>query len=234
MSGAAVTTDNLVLADWSQIQLNTVTGAFTESGLLQIATFQLGGSSLSNPAGFNVNPGYQLYFTFTASGTLGPCGLVICGAFSTLNYTFLGDQGGKATFSNAGVTTNGDTQITLASGTLLNPGIFSATNQALISNGVPSAQVLTTFVEDPAQLNFFVAPKNMTLDLNSAFTNNSNQVTQGPCSPPSATCTTYTITNGGGSASFLGTSVPEPMTISMFGFGLLMIGAGVARRRRAA
>src|SRR5215467_6214856 len=127
LAGATFTADNFTVTDWSTININTVTGAFTESGLLQIAAFQNLGSSIS-PAGFGAG-GYQLYFTFTASGTLaGLCPVSCIGPFSTLNFTFLGDKGGNATFSNAGVVTNGDTQVTLATGALLNPGVLSPTN----------------------------------------------------------------------------------------------------------
>jgi hypothetical protein len=229
LAGATFTADNFTVTDWSTININTVTGAFTEGGILQIAQFQNLGANIS-PGGFGAG-GYQLYFTFTASGTLaGACPISCIGPFSTLNVTLIGDKGGNATFSNAGVSNPLlDPQITLATGTLLNPGVLSPTNFAQLTLGIPTAQTLTTFVEDPAQTGFFIAP-GFALDLNGAFTNNQNQATLSNC--PGTTCV-VTITSGGGSGSFLGT-VPEPMTISMFGFGLLLLGAGAARRRRAA
>lgn len=43
LNGSTVTADNIVVSDYAHVQLNPVLGTFTESGLLSVQSFQLGG-----------------------------------------------------------------------------------------------------------------------------------------------------------------------------------------------
>src|SRR5215216_3718303 len=63
LTGASVTADNVLLSDFSAV---TFTGAttFSDTGLLSITGFQLGGS---NVVAGGLNSTYSLYFQFTGT-----------------------------------------------------------------------------------------------------------------------------------------------------------------------
>jgi hypothetical protein len=95
LTGDAVTADNILLSDFSNV---TFTGAttFTDTGFLSITGFQLGGS---NVAAGGLNSTYSLYFQFSATGHLttgttssDPRSEVTAGVFDTLTYTLIGSS----------------------------------------------------------------------------------------------------------------------------------------------
>src|SRR5262249_35089176 len=110
---------------------------------------------------------------------------------------------------------------TLATGTLAAGG----TNVAKIdSSGFPTASVDLTITPGADAGGFFVDPNAAGLalvHLESAFTNTLGQV--GSCG---VGC--ITINGGGGNIDM---TIPEPITLSLFGAGLA--GAGALRRRKA-
>ncbi len=110
-------------------------------------------------------------------------------------------------------------------------GPFSGSlNQAIISGGVPTANVDTLWT-DVFNGGFFLKPPfGVVLDLEQGFTNTPGVITKtGPgCSTTGTDCT-YEIHGGGGNGDFL--LVPEPASLAVFGVGLVAM--GLIRRRRA-
>jgi hypothetical protein len=224
--GSQFSANNLTIADYATI--NTANpSAVTESSILAITAFNAG----VNPAGFVGGGGggataanigatpYQLYFKINSTShlsQLAPGYLV--GAFDSLSYTLYGDVGGNCTFAPSGASCGTDNQLALLTGSLSNAGL----NQANIINGIPSANVDATVVNGPNGGGFFVSPADlMSLLFESSFTNTPGVVTQSG--------SVITINGGGGNVDMV--AIPEPLTLSLFGAGL--VGAAALRRRRS-
>ena len=219
----------MIVADYATITLPATFGnPINETSYLVVTGFNAG----VNPAGFvggsgggagAANPGgtpYQLYFAVNsvshATTPLGPNSFL--GVFDSLNYTFFGDVGGNCTFSPSGPSCGADQQLALATGTLSNQGL----NQANILSGIPSANADATIAAGANAGGFFVSPANLLSVLfEASFTNTPGVVTQNG--------NVITINGGGGNVDMVTSAVPEPMTLSLFGAGL--IGAGALRRR---
>lgn len=237
-TNGAFTSNNFFTSDYSHIVLGPNTGTandpifatVVENSILAINSFA--GVSPTGFVGTNLGPAapansYRLYFVVAATSHIsdvlpGPT-VGLLGAFDTVTYTLFGDKGGNCDFGvNAGGTTitgcGADTQIALASGSLSGPF-----NSATIFGGVPGAEVSTDINVAGTAGGFFVSPANFSsLLFDSAFTNNSLVVSFANGG------NTILVDGGGGNTSLL--AIPEPVTLSLFGAGLVGM-AGLRRRK---
>lgn len=243
-SGAGISTagpftaSNITVADFAKIDISNP-GVVVEDAILRVQSFNATTPGLVSGSGLiaGATP-YALYFVVHTTSHLTnvpfPGHTFLAGAFDSISYTLMGDMGGNCTFGasfGAGPTASCglDTQVALATGSLGN-----GTNQVSILDGIPSAAVDVTI--DSALPGFWLSPAILSnLLFVTDFTNNNLETTVGTganaglilvgaCVSPRQPCP------GGGSFDL--TSVPEPITVSLFGAGLA--GAAALRRRRKA
>jgi hypothetical protein len=227
-TGGAFTANNIFVSDYATLNVGNP-AAISEHSILAVNNFNSGVS----PAGFvngngqpsGANPGgtpYQLYFVIdSVSHVTTPIDANnFLGKFDSLSYTLYGDKGGNCMFSpsfTGAANCSGDQQFALATGGLSNNGL----NQANVLGGIPSANADATIITGPNAGGFFVSPADLTsLLFEAAFTNTPGVVTRSG--------NIITINGGGGNVDVV---VPEPLTLSLFGAGL--VGAAALRRRRS-
>lgn len=234
LTGAAVTADNILLSDFSNV---TFTGAttFSDRGFLSITGLQLGGSNVT--AG-GLNSTYSLWFAFNGTGHLttgtsstDPRTAVTAGVFDTLTYNLVGASG-NATFGFSGMTptvTPGGATQTLASGSLLNGNVVTTPANGGIAF-VPTAAGTVSFAIAAGKEGFF-SPNPFHDKAFFAFTNAVTTVepfgTGGPGSG-------FLTNNGGGNLNFVDSvlaPVPEPST-GIF-VATVLTGLGLLYRRRS-
>ena len=225
------TFDNILLNSYAAIDITGGGTTFSEQGFVSLAGFSNNNVFTQIPtAGF---PGgatpYSLYISFTATGTQS-AGIPSTGTFSTLTYSLLGAPG-VTVFADSNADgifeATGAVPITLATGSLSAPGSTSLTGTPP-GNLLPAANVLATFVPNPAFAGFFVNPNaSQILDLSAAFTNTGSVITNIPLG---GTNFRLSLNGGGGNATFSVSNVPEPDT-----YGMLLAGLGlfafIARRK---
>lgn len=227
MNGSSFTADNMLISDFSSVTFTDPTH-FTDTGLLEVTSFQLGGNTFT-PAGLNSSGGYSLWFAFSGTGhlTSGTASTIATspsnGTFDALTYTFNG-AAGPSTFSiGAGnvPTRSGPAAILLASGSLIAGGVGST--NAGGGNFVPTAAATVSFATAAGAAGFFSSPVPFYNVAFSAFTNTLSEVAFNGSG--------FTITQGGGSVNFA-SPVPEPETYALMLGGLGVLGF-LARRRRS-
>jgi len=227
-NAGAFTFDNVLINTYANIDITGGGTAFSEQGFARLTVFSNNGLPTAVPtAGLPGGTPYSLYISFTATGTQ-TAGIPSTGSFTSLNYSLLGAPG-ITTFAdsnNDGIfEVTGAPTITLATGSL----IGGNTSLTMGSAGLlPVAQILTTFIPNPAFAAFFVNPNaSQALDLTAAFTNTGTVITQFPLGGGNFR---LSLNGGGGNATLAVTSVPEPDT-----YGMLLAGLGlfvfIARRK---
>jgi len=229
-----VTATNIIVSDFANASITNASGAFQETGVLWVQSFQLDGGGTPAVGLDNGGGGtYQLFFTFSAAGTgsFGSGGS-FNGNVSSLNFSMEIDPTADDTISNRGgvgphtLTDPSANDIVLATGSLASGPTPSQVN---ITGGIPGASSTASFIPTAAGLadGFFVNPAAtayLALVIEDSFTNTAGQETV----TPGLTTTSIDIHGGGGNADF---TVPEPATMSIFGAGLVAL--GFAKRRQA-
>lgn len=251
LDGSSFTANDATGSNFSDIHINNTTGAFTESGFIELGKFFInpGSNAVNTPGnGTTTDPGhptgYNLYITYTAAGVVTPLGGGnFAGTYTSLNYDLKGDKEAKPTFTFAAEnwTATFVNPIELANGVLIPGGNNSA---AVLANDA-IANIQASFTEDNTNQAFFVAPiKSVTLNVFGALSNtnadpcnfdSSGNLLSQICisnSTTEANTTNVEISGGGASLDLTSpTPVPEPGTVGLFG-GFLVAGAFVRRQLR--
>jgi hypothetical protein len=229
---------------------------FSETGNFIIDGFT--GSS-ANGNGLNSASGYQLFGTFTSSGTgtltLGAGGGFTGTALTGFTVTLLGQTGNTVT-GNTPTTLAGNGLSGITTGYQLGTGtvapfigtVASLVFDSLTGTGVNLATLKAGVQFIPAngtQGNFFEAPLNLNLQITVNAHEPSNAPgdtlvfkcdANGAADPTSGADTCVTLGDstepGSGTLALNASVVPEPTTLALFGVGLFGFGM-VARRRRS-
>ena len=220
------TANNLVVSDYATITINPADlSHIQETAILPVTQYQLNGSQLTL-----AGTPFTLYFYVTATSSLNGVpnpSNAVNGAFSALTYTLYGVSG-TCTFAATTVSptaTCGSAPLVLATGSLnAGPG---PNNNVSVINGDPAAHAEVSSVAGLNAGTFFISPSIGSFDFNSSFTNDSDVFTQTTVGSNQV----ITINGGGGNVTLIPAPIPEPVTLSVFGAGL--VGAAALRRRKA-
>jgi hypothetical protein len=239
--------NNYNIADFASNTVNTNTGAFTETGYLNILNFLNGGTTassigLGSSASFASIPGYSLYLSFNGSGTTAllptVAGNSSDGTFSLLNYTLIGTPNAPVSFTvnNGSVTTTDPGPDTVLGYGSLIPGSGILTTTKTANGYSPTANASLAFNQCMGLLAgtpctadesaFFLAPLTG-LDLQVGNFSATDTVTSLTVAGPD---TAYLNVNGGGGNLTFIAVVPEPASAALLGAGLICL-AGIVRLR---
>ena len=235
--------NNFNVADFASVTIGG-TGNFSEVGYLSVLQFLLGGAPAPQ-AGLNAT--YSLYFGFNGTGTgtvPPPPGSATTGPFTSLNYTLFAVISPTPTFTvtNGNVTVVGGFAIPLAFGSMIS-GTATLTNTGVGAQPFsPTANLFETFHVCTAagqgnapgfgqaacigdESLFFLIPPPPTINLVVGNFSATTSVTSFDG--------TFLNINGGGGNLTLEHRVPEPMSLTLLGVGLLgLAGAGFFARRK--
>lgn len=226
---AAFTADNIEVLNYLRAthvnDLSSLRQTFTIDQIQPITGFSLGGSPVAAPG---LNSAYGLYFQLApvgfypinSSGTpIGPP------TYTQLNMALVADvnhDNGNVLVNASGIgfsnPAGAANDVILATGSLITASVM------LGADGVRRAHYLTTFLPDPGQAAFFVAP---------GFTVSWEEFLQTPAasfsSVPIDALTTINIVNGDLGSHGSAQLIPEPAALGTFAAGLL--GLALLRRR---
>jgi len=228
------------VADFASVQIGGG-GSFTEVGYLSVLQFLLGGAPAPQTG---LNSSYSLYFGFNGTGagtTVPPPGSATTGPFTKLDYTLFASFGPTPTFTvtNGNVAISGNTGFfPLAYGSLIS-GTATLTNTGVGAQPLsPTANLFETFNICTAagqgntgfgqalctgnESGFFVVPPPGTINLVVGNFSATTSVTSFDG--------TFLNINGGGGNLTLENRVPEPMSLTLLGVGLLGL-AGLGRKK---
>jgi hypothetical protein len=254
------TADGFQVRDFANINLSGGLTGVQENAILVINSFTLVGSSAILPTGYGSAYQLYFMVTATsnlAPASTGLFGSFTNFSYSLVEdvggqATFSAAATSVTDPTGVAVNANGDAQITVATGSLVGPSTVGVLDTNTTPGHIPAPGDAVAPVAGAdaditsADPNFFVAPSDLTLiDFEAMFTNTGNSTTP-VCVPPLTSCplnlgdlSANQIAElvigaagtpaGGGNLDLV--AVPEPLTLSLFGAGLL--GAGVARRRKS-
>lgn len=228
-------TFNATDLNFTSVATVTQTGATTQTevGYARLDSYGLNGvpvltsiDGLASPSVYDVlnSPYYGAYFTFTATvDGISGFGAGSTGTVTSFNFQLYADPNTDTTFTpgTCGATctdptvVQGGADLLLAHGTLI---VGSAGFQP--ATGAPTLAATTTFIVDNNA--YFAAPVPFYNIALTSTTANSGQVISSSSDGQS-----ITINGINGGANF----VPEPLTLSLFGAGL--VGAAALRRRKS-
>lgn len=234
--GGTINADNYNVADFARIQVLNNAGDFSEQGVLNVLGFLNGLTPASAPG---LGSTYSLFVTFSGTGNQGgpiptTNGQTVTGYYNTLTYTLWAAPVNHPTITvNAsGATATAAGAFALGTGSLVGSGPTSGNTVTLQKNATglsPKADIEVTL--DPCtgaaapctgdESGFFFFPSALA------------DIIQFGDFSATGTVTTVSgndvfIKGGGGNVTLA--AVPEPLTLSLFGAGLVGV-AGLRRRR---
>jgi hypothetical protein len=237
-------TDNATIQDSALIVINTATGAFSEIGNFNVTSWNCCGATEVPVLGTGINSAYQVYGTFTASGTGALAAGNYLGTVTSLNVSLQASSVPvaavftvPANITSTGLTAGTTNHQTLGSATIVGTGTAAA-----LTIGVGTTSTVLTSTEfftaaSAENGKFFVNPTPFNIDLFDSATATTSETTPFACNSDgtanaAGTFQCIAISGGGGNLTFA--AIPEPASLALLGIGLLAMGAVGRRRARKA